>query len=229
MPPASRRADALARVAEGWLAGNGSAGSAADRFVVNLHTDVETLAADGAGAEAELEEAGTVSAETARRLACDAAVVRWLDGHDGEPLGIGRKSRTVPPAIRRALQRRDLGCCFPGCSCARFVDAHHIRHWADGGPTSLDNLVLLCRHHHRLVHEAGFTLERTAAGALEFTAPDGRRIPEVPETRPSGDAFRIVADHEAGGIRITPKTPIPGWLGERMDEDLVIFHLYQLE
>jgi hypothetical protein len=229
VPIASRRADALARIAEGWLTGN-TAGSSGDRFVVNVHTDLEMLTADGTGAEAELEEAGTVSAETARRLACDAAVVQWLEDHDGAPLSVGRKTRTVPPAIRRALARRDGGCRFPGCTCStRFVDAHHIRHWADGGETHMENLTLVCRHHHRLLHEGGFGLERTSDGALRFTDPNGNTIPEVPAARPSGDAFELMSGNEENGIRITPQTPIPGWLGEKMDEDLVIFHLTRLE
>ncbi|MGH6628122.1 MAG: DUF222 domain-containing protein, partial [Burkholderiales bacterium] len=164
-PIASRRADALARMAESWLSGQGSC-SSGDRFVVNVHTDLETLRKDGSGAESELEDNGNVSAETSRRLACDAGVVHWLNRNGivpgtGEPLSVGRKTRTVPPAIRRALQRRDGGCRFPGCTCTRFVDAHHIHHWADGGETDIDNLVLLCRHHHRLVHEGGFGLSRT--------------------------------------------------------------------
>jgi hypothetical protein len=187
------------------------------------------LKADGTGAEAELEDAGNVSAETARRLACDAAVVHWLEDHDGAPLSVGRKTRTVPPAIRRALQRRDRGCRFPGCSATRFVDAHHIHHWADGGATNLDNLVLQCRHHHRLLHEGGFGLERTGDGVLRFTDPDGKHIPEVPPARPSGDAFELMSRNEENGIRITPRTPVPGWLGEKMDEDLVIYHLKRLE
>jgi hypothetical protein len=112
-PIASRRADALARIAEGWLAGSAKAASG-DRFLVHVHTDIETLKQDGCGAEAELEEAGNVPAETARRLSCDAAVVQWLEDADGEPLAIGRKTRSIPPAIRRALQRRDGGCRFPG-------------------------------------------------------------------------------------------------------------------
>jgi hypothetical protein len=229
-PVATRRADALVRMAEQWLAGSGSACSSGDRFVVNVHTDLETLKADGTGAEAELEDAGTVSAETSRRLACDAAVVHWLEDHDGAPLSVGRKTRTVPSALRRALQRRDRGCRFPGCTCSiRFVDAHHIHHWADGGATNLENLVTLCRHHHGLVHEGGFGLERTIDGVLRFTDPDGKHIPEVPAARPSGDAFELMARNEENGIRITPRTPVPGWLGEKMDEDLVIFHLKRLE
>ena len=82
--------------------------------------------------------------------------------------------------MQRALRSRGHGCRFPGCTHDRFVDAHHIRHWANGGETSLDNLTLLCRRHHRLVHEGGFGVERIAAGALRFTRPDGRVIAEHP-------------------------------------------------
>jgi len=95
------------------------------------------------------------SARPSRRIACDAAVVVMRHAPDGTPLDVGRKTRTIPPAIRRALAARDRQCRFPGCS-AKHCDAHHVRHWADGGTTCLDNLVLLCRRHHRAVHEEGF-------------------------------------------------------------------------
>lgn len=227
-PVSQRRADALARIAEGWLAGSG-ARPRGDRFVINLHTDIDTLKENGGGAEGELEDQANVPAGTCRRLACDASVVHWLEDHDGEALSIGRKSRTIPPPIRRALQRRDRGCRFPGCSATRFVDGHHIHHWADGGETSLNNLVLLCRRHHRLVHEGGFGLQRTIEGDFVFTAPDGRRIPPVFEEGPRGDVFQVVAENQHGDIRITPKTPVPDWYGERIDYDTVIHHLFRLE
>ena len=227
-PIATRRADALARLAEGWLSGSGCANG--DRFVVNVHTDLDTLKADGPGAEAEIEDNGDISAETCRRLACDAGVVHWLDRQadplaGAEPLSVGRKTRTVPPAIRRALQRRDRGCRFPGCTCTRFVDAHHIHHWADGGATDFHNLVLLCRHHHRLVHEGGFGLNRAQSGEFHFTDPAGKRLPAVPQSRFCGNFFALMAHTEADGINITPETPIPAWLGESMDDDIVVHHL----
>ena len=135
------------------LASAGTDQSGGDKYMINIHTDVETLKQDGSGAEAEIEDRGHVPAETCRRLACDCSAVHWHENNQGEPLNIGRKTRSIPPAIRRALKRRDHGCRFPGCSCSRFVDAHHIHHWADGGETSMDNLVLLCRTHHRLVEK----------------------------------------------------------------------------
>ena len=142
-----------------------------DRYLVHIHTDINTLKADGDGAQSGIDDRANVSAETSRRLSCDAAVVHWLENHKGEPLSIGRKSRSIPPSIRRALQRRDLGCRFPGCTCEHYVDAHHIKHWADGGKTSMKNLILLCRQHHRYVHEEGFGVHPRANGHIDFTDP----------------------------------------------------------
>ena len=99
-------------------------------------------------------------------------------GIKGEPLSVGRKTRAIPPAIMRALTTRDGGCRFPGCTHTRFADGHHIKHWADGGETSLSNLVLLCRHHHRLVHEGGFGCEVNNAGDVVFKSPRGNFISE---------------------------------------------------
>ena len=97
-----------------------------------------------------------VDPETIRRLACDANVVRMIMGPDSEPLDIGRATRTIPTAIRRALDQRDEGCTWQGCDAPpQWCDAHHIEHWADGGPTSLENLTLLCRRHHTATHEMG--------------------------------------------------------------------------
>jgi hypothetical protein len=126
------------------------------------------------------------------------------------------------------LQRRDGGCTFPGCA-TRFVDAHHIRHWADGGETHMHNLTLVCRHHHRLVHEGGFGLRRTADGALEFSTPDGKTIPDVPQTRSRGNARALLDENTDNGIRITPKTPVPTWYGEKLDFDIAMSRLVQRE
>ena len=140
------------------------------RYQVVVHVDADALAetpdvpeapdvpagTSGARGQTVLEEAGGIhlSSETARRLACDAATVGMGHGPDGGILDVGRRTRTISPALRRALNARDRRCRFPGCRNVR-VDAHHIRHWADGGATALDNLVLLCRRHHRAVHEEG--------------------------------------------------------------------------
>jgi hypothetical protein len=226
-PISLRRADALVRMAQGYL--SEATSNSADRFMVHVHTDMETLKQDGVGGQAELEEGGNISAETARRVACDAGLVHWLENSDGEPLSIGRKSRTIPPAIRRALQRRDGGCRFPGCNCSRFVDAHHIQHWADGGETAMENLVLLCRHHHRLVHEGGFGICTSTQGVIEFSNPTGEIIPTGPEMRSRGNFWSLFEQHNESGIHITPKTAQSLWLGEKMDDDMAIQVMLQLE
>jgi len=226
---ASRRADALQRLAEVFLSSEAGNVSSADHHVVNIHTGMETLKVDGAGAESELEDVGCVSAETSRRLACDCSVVHWRENPTGEPLNIGRKTRTVPPAIRRAVQRRDGGCRFPGCSCTRFVDAHHITHWTDGGETSMENLVLLCRRHHRLVHEEGFGVKAGQLGAINFTLPSGKVIPPCPTPNFRGNAVELKSRNRQLGLNINPKTPIPSWLGERMDYSIVVEGLLRRE
>ncbi|TFG61628.1 MAG: HNH endonuclease, partial [Gemmatimonadales bacterium] len=132
--------------------------SRAQRYQVLLHVDAETLSVEGEQGRSELEDGTRVSAETSRRLACDASVVAIKHGTDGSVLRVGRRTRTISPALRRALEARDQGCRFPGCGL-RFTDAHHVKHWADGGETALSNLLLLCAHHHRLVHEEGWKVE----------------------------------------------------------------------
>jgi hypothetical protein len=164
--PAQRRADALGQVAEAALSGDLDRGSAGDRYQVVLHVDGTTGVAAGEGLAGTLEVdhgAVDVSAETSKRACCDAAVVRILHGDNGAVLDVGRKTRTVPLSIRRALHARDRSCRFPGCT-ARRCDAHHVEHWMDGGVTSLDNLVLLCRRHHRAVHEGGFDVQLLSDG-----------------------------------------------------------------
>ena len=177
--PGEARADALVAVADSFLAGGHGPRSGGDRHQVLVHVDVATLSGDDETGRCELGDGAALAPETARRLACDASIVRLLE-RDGRPLTVGRKTRSIPPALRRALDSRDRGCRFPGCGSRRFVDAHHIEHWARGGATDLDNLVQLCSRHHRLLHEGGFSVERRAGGGLAFRRPDGRRIPDCP-------------------------------------------------
>ncbi len=129
----------------------------------------------------QIEDGAVLATETLRRIACDSAIVRILETGDGEPLDIGRKTRVIPPSIRRALKRRDRGCRFPNCTNTRFVDGHHITHWADGGATRLDNLVLLCRHHHRLLHEGMYYVVKDGAHFI-FCRGDGEEMPAGRET-----------------------------------------------
>ncbi|MBS3748017.1 MAG: DUF222 domain-containing protein [Wenzhouxiangellaceae bacterium] len=231
-PIAARRADGLERLADAFFASAGTGESPAvtggDRCTINLHATPDTLAADGETADAELESGARVSAETSRRLACDCGIVHWHEDEAGSALDVGRKTRSIPPAIRRALQRRDQGCRFPGCTAHKYVDAHHITHWADGGETKMDNLVLLCRHHHRLVHEGGYGVRMTAAGP-KFTDPTGRTIPPTAETRSRGNVITLKRQNRGIGLDIGPETTIPLWEGERMDDGMAVEGLLQLE
>ena len=137
---------------------------------------------------------------------------------DGHIIEVGARTRTIPPALRRALHHRDRGCRFPGCGL-QLGEGHHIRHWAQGGPTTLSNLALLCRRHHRAVHEEGFQVERHADGELRFRRPDGRPIPEVPPpvAVPADPIEALWARHRAQGLTLHARTLTPSWLGERLD------------
>jgi Domain of unknown function (DUF222)/HNH endonuclease len=179
------RADALLALADGYLAGARGERTGGDRYQVLVHVDTATLAGTDPAGRCEFDHGAPLATQTARRLACDASLVKLLEA-DGAPLSIGRKARTIPPALRRALHSRDRGCRFPGCGSRRFVDAHHIEHWADGGPTDLDNLVQLCSAHHRLLHEGGYRIRRQRGGTISFHRPDGRRIPDCPRPPRAG-------------------------------------------
>ncbi|MBK6508831.1 MAG: DUF222 domain-containing protein [Haliea sp.] len=232
-PIAARRADALERIADHFLTSDKSTATGGDRYTINIHTDMNTLKADGEGAESELTEGGNVSAETSRRLACDCGVVHWLKNGNGtvhkSALDIGRRTRSIPPAIRRALERRDGGCRFPGCTARHYVDAHHIKHWADGGETKLDNLLLLCHHHHRLVHEGGYGLAMPVGGEPVFSAPNGRPIPSGPDMRFRGNVFALTTGNQREKIEIGPGTVVPQWHGDRMDDAMAVEGLIRRE
>src|SRR5438105_3767717 len=133
--------------------------------VVVVHTDVSTLG--GESGIAETDRGVPLATETAQRLACEA-VVEWLVEAGGMPIGIGRRSRNVPAWLRRQVVHRDRCCRFPGCGRTRWAEAHHIQHWGAGGSTELDNLVLLCGAHHRLVHESGWTIQGCSGKRLRF-------------------------------------------------------------
>jgi hypothetical protein len=169
--PAQRRADALGEICREWLdlAERPTLGGERTNAVVTM--DLEALRARSGG-RAMLEDTGPISAETARRLACDARVTRVITDARSMPLEVGRTTKVVSPALRRALAIRDGGCAFPGCGRPPgWCDAHHAKHWADGGETGLSNLVLLCRPHHRVIHR-GFGVAM-ADGLPVFRRPDG--------------------------------------------------------
>jgi len=174
VPIAAARADALVAVAESSLAHGLASRAGSDRTQVIVHVDAETLCGTGLGEHCEIEQACEIPPETARRLACDAAIVALVEGADGQILSVGRKTRKVNPALDRAVRCRDKACTYPGCPQPIFLDNHHIEHWARGGETSLANLTKLCGHHHGLVHEGGYNVVRDPeTRALVFTRPDG--------------------------------------------------------
>ncbi|MFT3803558.1 MAG: DUF222 domain-containing protein [Burkholderiaceae bacterium] len=236
-----RRADALARFAETWLAHGDQALSGGERQQIVVHVDVDSLRAADTLCNAETSDAGTSNAapsdepapgrcelengpalavQTARRLACDASIVRIVEDAFGRPLDVGRKTRSIPPAIRRALQARDSGCRFPGCTHTRFLDGHHIRHWADGGETRLSNLVLLCRFHHRQVHEGRIDVRVLNDGALRFNDSHGH--PFEPAAPMTGDDRQIVLRHRRAGLVIDADTAVTRWAGERIDYGMAV-------
>jgi Domain of unknown function (DUF222)/HNH endonuclease len=176
---AQQRADALALVAETALHHRIDPGAPGERYQVVVHVDAPVLANADAPGQSVIEDGARVSPETAQRLACDASRVVMRHDLDGRITEVGARTRTIPPALRRALHHRDHGCRFPGCGLP-FGQGHHIRHWAHGGPTTLSNLALPCRRHHRAVHEEGYQVDRQPDGELKFCRPDGRVVPEVP-------------------------------------------------
>src|SRR5437870_5381571 len=225
-PPAfsQQQADALALLSETALHHGIAPGTPGERYQVVVHIDAPVLAesvapaAPSAPGQSALEDGAHGSAETSRRLACDATRVVMRHDADGHVTEVGARTRTIPPALRRVLQHRDRGCRFPGCGLP-FGQGHHIRHWAHGGPTTLSNLALLCRRHHRAVHEEGYEVDRQPDGDLRFRRPDGRLLPEVPPSvaMPADPVQALRALHDAQGLRLHARTAIPGWLGERLN------------
>ena len=248
----AKRAAALLHLADAFLSGQTAAGSVADRYQVVVHIDQQLLATgcaanantnhNGAAAprRCELEdETATdraLAIETARRLGCDCSLVGIVEDKDGEPLNVGRRTRSISPALQRALKSRDGGCRFPGCDRTRFTEGHHVTHWADGGETKLWNLVTLCTFHHRLVHEGGFGLRTTDDGVFVFTRPDGSRVGangSAPvrfrgSASPRTYVDELFEQNLTRSVRIDSTTARCQWLGERMDYGWAVGNLMQL-
>lgn len=234
VPIEQRRADALELITESALAGGLDPGTVGDRYQVVVHVQQpapEPLD-DGSSVSAETSERQTdpppsvgeldsgeyVSAETSRRLACAASRVVMTHAPDGRVLDVGRKTRAIHPSMRRALNHRDGGCRFPGCS-VRHCDAHHVEHWADGGQTNLDNLLLLCRFHHRALHEGGFRVVIDSEGTRRFYTARGRPIVPAPPAPglASEPAAELTRRHWHQGLEIDSSTGFPRWHGEPLD------------
>jgi Domain of unknown function (DUF222)/HNH endonuclease len=219
VPFSARRADALALMAESFVAHDVLEAPGTDRHQIVVHVATETLR-DRAAGSCEFEHGPSIAAETARRLACDACVVTLIENDDGEPLNVGRKTRNISAPLRRLLKARDKGCRFPGCANARYLDAHHVDHWANGGETKPSNLVSLCRFHHHAVHEGGIRIERLDDGAFRFVKANGAAIDRVAPgfAQPAGDWKQLPAATHSAETR---------WKGERMDYGLGVEVLLQ--
>jgi len=225
--PWPSRADGMVRLAESFLAGPPVSASGGERFQVMVHLDQEVLEPEGAWS-ATLEDGTRVCAETLRRVACDCALVGV--GHEGPRLNIGRRARSIPPAIRRALRLRDPGCAFPGCTHTRFLHAHHLQHWLHGGETRLDNLLMLCSVHHHLVHEGGWRVTAAGDQGFLFHPPEGEPLGGVPPGEPVGDAVGwLRAWAEENGLRLGPETNMPQWDGTRPDYGLAVSLLLEAD
>jgi len=224
-----QQADALALLAEAALHHELDPGAPGERYQVVVHVDAAVLADAGQPGQSVLDEGSHVPAGTSQRLACDASRVVMRHNAEGRVVEVGARTRTIPPALRRALLHRDRSCRFPGCT-VRVAEGHHVRHWAQGGPTTLSNLALLCRRHHRAVHEEDYQLERMSDGALQFRRPNGWLLPDVPRPAavPADPVGTLRAQHAAQGLRVHARTTCPGWLGERLDLGWAIGVLHPL-
>ena len=207
-----RRADALAWMAERMFESGDAPALAPDRHEIVVHVEADVLA-DGRAGRCEIEHRTAIAAETARRLCCDAGIVPVVDGANGEPLSVGRRTRSIPPSVRRALASHDRGCRFPGYPATHRLHGHHVKHWANGGETSLDNLILLCPTHHRLVHEGGFDVQRLDDGGFRSTNPPGLAI-RPPRRRETSSPDTIVIRNECLGLAIDCETATAHWHGD---------------
>ncbi len=199
--------------------------SSADKYQVVIHIE------RGSQQHGSIESGAhhlPLSPATTRRLCCDASLVPVLEDSSGNLLNVGRKTRAIPPSIRRALQIRDQGCRFPGCCESRYVDAHHVQHWCDGGETRLDNLVLLCRRHHRLLHQEGYEILKHGEQRFEFLTPVGGAMPTAltPQFAEAEDVasetLAIEREHDGIGLEIDSRTAVTRWEGEKLDYDLAV-------
>lgn len=226
-------ADAMVALAETTLASGPAPAPGGARHQVNIHTDLDALLDRDAARRcpARVEDGPELHPETVERLCCDSGAV-IVAHHEknrsgrrrGTWMDVGRRTRVVSAALRRALVLRDHGCRFPGCTEKLFVDAHHVIYWSRSGPTVLWNLILLCRRHHRYVHEGGYRIDTDRKGGFTFYRPDGLLIPDLPSAR-GGSADLLPEIHT---VAITPTTATPDWNGDRLDLDYAVAVLTQV-
>jgi hypothetical protein len=206
---AGSKADALLVLAESFLAHGPKERKGGERVQMVVHVDAEVLAKRATEGRCATEDATPLSLDTVRRLCCDASIYAVAEDAKGNVLDVGRRARTIPVAIERALSAAaGRKCRFPGCTHSIFVDSHHIVHWADGGKTSLENLCDLCRRHHRLVHEEGYRVVRSEEGRFSFFHPQGWQVDEVPPVPAVDVAARANIDdliEDADPLELTAK------------------------
>ncbi|HEX7840200.1 MAG TPA: DUF222 domain-containing protein [Kofleriaceae bacterium] len=220
---AFNRADALLAVAQQYLRGDRPNRSPIEIVLTIPESSLRAGAAD----PLETGEMGEsfVSSETARRLSCDAGVVEIIEDECGTPLSVGRKRRTVAGALKRALRKRDTICCYPGCTNRMFLEGHHIKHWVDGGETSLRNSALLCSAHHRYAHEYGYAIELGPDQRPRFRDPHGRLVAQVPERPVIADLGWPRLRAENVPLSITADTIACGWDGTAANYGEIVGHL----
>ena len=183
----AQQADAFVAVAKSYLDGGQASegGATADHYQVVVHADAKSLTGGAGRADLPIE--------TVKRLLCDCSLVTVVEDEKGRPLDVGRKQRIVSTPLKRALQARDRGCTFPGCHRKRYAEGHHLKHWIHGGETIPENMTLLCTHHHKKLHEGGFSIVKEADDTLRFVTDDGRTIPRC------GYRVEDFVDEDIGG------------------------------
>jgi len=220
----ARRVDALGLLAEAALGQGLGRTMRGEPYQVMIHVDSAVLADQSVEGLCEFENCEGISPESARRLSCDAPTVTVSENTEGDLLNIGRKDRKVTTRLWRALMTRDRTCQFPGCDKTRHLQAHHIEHWAKGGETNPDNLILLCRAHHWAVHDGGFRVDGRVPHGLVFRRPDGSHLPfcavRVPIRGSAGETLKEV--NRRVGLEITANTVDTFWDGEAIDYHMAV-------
>jgi hypothetical protein len=226
--PAFDRADALLAIAQEVLRGR-SVDRSPTELVVTVSAETLLAPATATAPLAALADGTCVSAETARRLGGGCGVVYVQEDASGQVLSVGRKTRSIPVSLKRALLRRDRTCRFPGCGNRLFLEGHHIEHWADGGETSLANLVGLCSHHHRFLHEYGYQVYLDDTGQPVFLEPRGRPVHDVPPRPAPPDLGWPAIELANQDLGITPRTGECLWDGRPADYVSAIDELVRLD
>lgn len=162
----ARQADALVEMARSYLAGESADRKQSDNYQVVLRVDAAALCSER-DSEAPQNLRSDLPVETMRRLTCDTSIVPVVMDGEGLPIDVGRKKRVISTSLGRAVAERDEECRFPGCCNTKGLERHHVKHWADGGETTLANLLMLCPYHHRMAHEGGYTVHKTVDGKRE--------------------------------------------------------------